>query len=165
MLGRRLLRDCSAAAAAEVALITPFILALMFGSMELGYYFYSEHVVVKAVRDGARFASRTGFENFDCTDDTIDPTTVGDIQRVTRTNQVDAGGDSRLHGWTDDSTVTVTMTCDTSGDYGSFYAGLAGIPQVKVTASVPYISLFSLLGFNTVSLKMTASSQAVVMGI
>jgi Flp pilus assembly protein TadG len=164
MLGR-LITNCSAAAAAEVALITPFIVALMFGSMELGYYFYSEHVVVKAVRDGARFASRTGLANFDCSDDTIDPSIVSEVQRVTRTNQVDTGGESRLLAWTDDNTVTVTMTCDTSGDYGSFYAGLAGIPRVTVAASVPYTSLFSLLGFNTVGLKMTASSQAVVMGI
>lgn len=164
MLGR-LFRNCSGAAAAELILITPFLLVLMFGAMELGYYFYSEHVVVKAVRDGARFASRTGFENFDCSNDTIDPTIVDDTQRVTRTNQVDSGGDSRLPGWTDDTTVTVQMTCDTSGDYGSFYAGLNGIPVVTVRAEVPYRSLFSLLGFNTGSLQMTASSEAVVMGI
>ena len=94
---RRLARQDSGSAAAEMALVTPLLIALMLGSMELGHFFYSEHVVVKAVRDGARYASRQGFTNFTCPN-TINATVVDNTRRVTRTNQVAAGGTSRLQG-------------------------------------------------------------------
>ena len=71
---RRLLRQSSGAAAVEMALVTPLLMVLMFGSMELGYYFYSQHVVTKAVRDGARFASRQGFDKYNCPDRSINST-------------------------------------------------------------------------------------------
>src|SRR5690349_1119608 len=56
-----LLRDRSANAAAEMALVTPLLLILMMGCAELGNYFWNEHTLVKAVRDGARFAARQSF--------------------------------------------------------------------------------------------------------
>ena len=57
----RVMRNSSGTAAAEMALVTPLLMALMFGSFELGNYFYTSHIVAKAVRDGARYASRRGF--------------------------------------------------------------------------------------------------------
>jgi len=171
---RRVLSSCSGAAAAEMALVAPLLVALMFGSMELGFYFYSEHVVVKAVRDGARFGSREGFSNFDCSDasaGTINSGAMQDIQRVTRTNQVASGGSARIANWTDDASVAVTVRCVTSADYGSFYQGLADadgnqvIPVVVVTATVAYIPLFNSLGFSSSALQLTAKSEAPVMGI
>jgi Flp pilus assembly protein TadG len=56
-----LLRDRKASAAAEMALVMPILLTLMFGSLELGNYFMNEHTLVKAVRNGARFAARQNF--------------------------------------------------------------------------------------------------------
>ena len=49
----RLNRCQSGVAAVEMALVAPLLLALLFGSVELGKYFLDQHVVVKAVRDGA----------------------------------------------------------------------------------------------------------------
>jgi TadE-like protein len=163
---RRLLSENSGAAAAEMALVTPLLMALMFGSMELGYYFYSEHVVVKAVRDGARFASRQGFSNFTCPDQ-VSSTVVTGTQRVTRTNQVESGGTARLAGWTDDNSVQVTLRCDDSGTFTNmFYEGLtSGIPIVKVSATVPYVTLFSRLGFSSTTIDMKAESEAPVTGL
>ena len=148
MLGR-LIKSTSGAAAAEMALIAPLLFILMFGTMELGYYFYSEHVVVKAVRDGARFASRETFDDFTCPAGTVDPTMESDTQKVTRTNTVDGTGDPRLPNWTSDSTVTVTLDCtdNSSATYSSIYDGVTSIPLVTVSATVPYTSLFGLLGF------------------
>ncbi len=146
-------------------MVAPLLIILMFGSMELGHYFYSEHVVVKGVRDGARYASRQGFSNFACPATTIGGTVVADTQNVTRTNTVAGTGTPRLATWTQNSSVTVAVACDTSGTYGSFYSGLGGVPVVRVTATVPYTSLFSVIGFNSAGLQMTAQSEAVVMGI
>lgn len=161
----RLFRQESGAAAAEMAMVAPLLIILMFGSMELGHYFYSEHVVVKGVRDGARYASRQGFTNFACPATTIGGTVVADTQNVTRTNTRSGTGTPRLATWTQNSSVVVTVTCNTSGTYGSFYSGLGGVPVVRVRATVPYTSLFSVIGFNSAGLQMAAESEAVVMGI
>jgi len=57
------------------------------------------------------------------------------------------------------------MRCDTSGDYAGFYTGMAGIPVVTVTATVPYTSLFQTLGFDTTGINIVANSEVPVMGI
>ena len=163
----RLLGENSGAAAAEMALVAPLLVLIMFGSMELGHYFYSEHVVVKAVRDGARFASRQGFADYTCPGNGVNSTIVTDIQRVTRTNQVAAGGTPRLADWTSDASVQVTATCfnNAGGTYASFYEGVDQFPVVKVEATVPYTSLFKVIGFSSVGLQLKSSQEAVVMGI
>ncbi|WP_395624009.1 TadE/TadG family type IV pilus assembly protein [Sphingomonas daechungensis] len=161
----RLRRQESGAAAAEMALVAPLLIALMFGSMELGHYFYSEHVVVKAVRDGARFAARQGFSSYACPGATIGGTVVTDTQNVTRTNSVSGTGTPRLAAWTQNSTVTVSITCNTSGTFGNFYTGLGGVPVVTVSATVPYNSLFKVIGFNSTGLQLRATERAAVMGI
>lgn len=163
----RLLRQQTGSAAAEMALVAPLLIIIMFASMEMGHYFYSEHVVVKAVRDGARFASRQSFADYACPGGTIGGTVVLDTQRLTRTNTVDGSGSPRLGGWTTDASVSVTATCfdNSSGTYSSFYEGTGEFPIVTVSATVPYSSLFSMVGFNSTGLQLNATQQAVVMGI
>ena len=59
-------KDRCGAAAAEMALVAPMLITLMFGSFELGNYFLSEHALAKAVRDGARYATRIAVTNYSC---------------------------------------------------------------------------------------------------
>lgn len=162
---QRLLKQESGAAAAEMALVAPLLIIIMFGSMEIGHYFYSEHVVVKAVRDGARFASRQSFADYTCS--TVDPTVRDQTRWVTRTNTVDGTGTPRLADWTSDASVTVTPSCvsNSSGTYVTLNEDTTNIPIVTVSATVPYTSLFKVIGFNSVGLNLNATEQAVVMGI
>src|SRR4051812_47391200 len=51
-------------AAVEMALCVPLLLVLLCGSVELGNYLMDEHRLVKAVRDGARFAARQNLSYF-----------------------------------------------------------------------------------------------------
>ena len=67
---RALFRNDRAAAAAELALVSPFLLALMFGAFELGNLFLDEHSLEKQVRDGARFAARLELsDDYSCSSD------------------------------------------------------------------------------------------------
>ncbi|HKR16228.1 MAG TPA: TadE/TadG family type IV pilus assembly protein [Rhizorhapis sp.] len=161
-------------AAAEMALVTPFLIVLMFGAFELGNYFLSEHVVVKAVRDGARYAARLNLTNYPCTaaspDNIPGGTVEQDTQNLVRTGQIDDGGTARLSGWTDGiTTVTITYDCVASDSaspaYSGIYDGLDNVPVVTVAASVPYSSLFTDLGFESSTLSLNAEAQSVVMGI
>ena len=163
-MSRGIFHEQSGAAAAEMALVAPLLMLIMFGSMELGHYFYSEHVVVKAARDGARFASRQPFSKFTCS--TVDSTVETNTKNLTRTETIDGSGTPRLGGWIQNSTVNVSVRCDNTGTYSAIYEGMTGgIPVVKVTATVPYSSLFKVIGFNSATLNVQAASEAPVMGI
>lgn len=159
-----LARDRQGAAAAEMALVTPLLLLLMFGSFELGKFFWDAHIVAKAVRDGARFASRRAFSDYSgCA---ASSGLVTAVRNVTRTGFV-SGTNPLLSNWTDATTVTVTVTCASTGVYRGVYEQLTGMgpPVVTVEAAVPYSSLFRTLGFNAVNLTLRARSQAAVAGL
>ena len=163
---RLLWSDTRGAAAAEMALVTPLLVIIMFGSFELGNYFYDNHIVIKAVRDGARYASRRGFGDYVCPA-AVDAGAVSAIRNVTRTGQLADQGTARLANWTDANTVTVTLSCtsNSSATYKGIYDGHANVPVVRVAAVVPYASLFSDMVFASSTLSITAESQVPVMGI
>lgn len=167
---RTFLRDTNGASAAEMALILPLLLVLMFGPFELANYFWTEHKVVKGVRDGARFASRLGFVNYTCSDLT-NATLETQVQEVTRTGRI-SGGTATITDWENED-VVVEVSCadaalDGSGDAvvrTGIYTGMDNAPIVTVSTTVTYTSLFQTLGFNTTGLTVSATSQAAVMGI
>jgi len=156
-------RSRSGAAGVELVLVTPLILILMFGAVDLGNYFMSQHVVVKAVRDGARYASRRGFGEYSCATASTDVVTK--TRDITRTGTI-SGGTARLVDWIDPNSITLTVRCDTSGTYAGIYKGTAtGVPVVKVAAIVPYNSLFRFFGITTATINLNASSEVPVMGV
>lgn len=178
-----LARDRSGAAAAEMALVMPLLLLLMFGGFEIGHFFYSEHVVQKAVRDGARYAARQPMGRFvsggatgtGCKS-TPDEPVVTNTRNLVRTGQVTSGGSSRLGGWTNGATtIFLDVACSTTaggqtmtGIYSGMQYGVSstsvGAPVVTVRARVPYTSLFGAIGLGG-TLTLNARSQAAVIGL
>jgi Flp pilus assembly protein TadG len=156
------LGDARGTAAAEMALLLPLLIMLLMGTFEGGYFLWSEHKVLKGVRDGARYAARHDFTDFTCPS-TIDSTLTDDVKNLTRTGTTDGSGPAAVPGWVNDD-VTVSLSCDDATDTG-IYAALGTAPRVKVAASVAYPSLFGTLGFNTGSLHLNASAQSAVMGL
>ena len=65
-VSRFLRSDVRGAAAAEMALVLPLLILIMFGSFEMGNFFWESHIANKAVRDGARFAARQNFTDMPC---------------------------------------------------------------------------------------------------
>jgi len=169
---RALLDDRNGSAAAELALVTPFLLVLLFGALDLGNYFMSEHAVDKAVRDAARYAARLPFSDYAGCDVAAGGAAEQQTQRVARFGDPDGTGTARLPGWTDDSMTTVSIACDdgsgghdwaTAGIYTDFPSGETG-PVVTVKATVPYNSLFNSFGLYAPQLNLNAQSQAAVIG-
>lgn len=169
---RALIGSRTGSAAVEMALVTPLLLIIGLGSVELGNYFYNEHLLDKAVRDGARYAARQSFSNYDCA---ASPggTVVADTQRLVMTALL-SGGTNNLPNWTA-STVTVTEACQTSAtddssavvNMGGIYTSRAGgAPIVTVTATVPYTPIVSTaFGFSGKGYNLYATEQSAVAGI
>ena len=164
--------DRRGAAAVEMALVLPFFMALLFGSIELGNYFWNEHVLAKGMRNGAVFASRLPIDNFDCSTGT--PTLAGtvadQIKQVVATGEV-SGGSPRLPRWSE-VTFAVNLACVTQVGPTDGRTTLSGIytlnggkiPVLTISASVPYRSLLSTLGLANPSLHLNATQEAAVVG-
>lgn len=162
-----LLRSTRGAAAAEMALIIPLMLILMMGSFELGNFFMSEHKLVKAVRDGARFAARQSFSNYVSCSGDAGGTVRDDTRNVVMTGLL-AGGSARLVNW-NASTISVTQRCTTTANstpLSGIYRGAAnGAPIVTVSATVLYTPVLASYGFRGVGLNLNAKQEAAVMGL
>ena len=172
MAARNPLAHDGGAAAAEMVLVLPLLLVLMFGSAEVGNYFLDEHGLVKQVRGGARYAARLPLEaNYTC------PSTVSAgaqtlIQNVTKTGTVTGTGTGRFDTsyWTRNcgsgtQTLTITIRCVSNDDYDGIYQSLTGdIPVVKVSGAVGYRSVLGSLGLPTANLCLRAESEAPVIG-
>src|SRR6476659_1600651 len=161
---RTLLADRTGSAAVDMALSLPILLALAFGSLEVGNYFLSEHVVDKAVRDASRYAARLALTNYpSCT--SVDSTAAQQIKNVARTGDP-AGTNPRLWGWADANT-TVSVSCDNTSSWGTggIYTDFPnGAPKVTVTATVPYRTFFGSMGMGSPTFNLYAQSQAAVIG-
>jgi hypothetical protein len=162
--------DRSGTAAAEMALVMPLLAGLMFGSLELGKFFWDEHMVVKAVRDGARYATRQSFASMPCGGPAANEAQIKNVVRFGK--PVVTGADKPLlFYWTDPATITVTIDCYANAGvagarvYNGVYSDRANVPRVMVSASVPYRPLIGRIGFNSVGMKLNASSQATVFGL
>ena len=163
---RRMGRDEGGAAAAEMALVTPLLLILLAGGLEIGNYFMDEHRLVKAVRDGARFAARKDFTFFTTCNAAPTGTVATDTETLVRTSLLSSGTDqlANLAGG-----ITVTTKCSTgSGSvvYEGLYKGMAsGARYVEVSASVDYLPVLAPFGFSLVGAKLNAKQQAAVSGV
>ena len=166
-------------AAAELALILPLMLVLLFGAVELGNLFLDQHALSKQVRDGARFASRlTLSATYNCPSDvfeTSSPAPEAKIANVTKNGVVEGAGKPRWDAgyWArnctgETGTLQVTYRCvdkDASGLDG-IYTGLDGdLAVVKVTGKVKYRSILAPVGFDSTNVCLTAESEAPVVGL
>lgn len=170
---RRLLRlvlaDRRGSAAVEMVLVTPLLLALMFGAAELGNYFMNEHTLVKAVRDGARYAARQSFSNYTSCSGSPGGTVVDDTKNVVMYGYR-SGGSSLLTPNIDADDITVTTSCTTSAggqDMEGIYSGRAGTGAqiVTVSATVDYLSVWGAFGFSGAGKQLNAEAEAAVTGI
>jgi Flp pilus assembly protein TadG len=177
--------DRDGTAAVEMALVAPFLLALMFGSFELGNFFMDQHALEKQVRDGARYGSRLAIsDTYTCSPDPAtvfaDTSAAADIIKVTKDGVTTGTGNPRWGTYWDRTcsggapTLAVTVRCvdkddidkGASGNTG-IYTSLEGetIPVVTVSGAVKYRSVLASLGFDATNICLRAESDAAVQGL
>nr|WP_298897292.1 TadE/TadG family type IV pilus assembly protein [uncultured Altererythrobacter sp.] len=160
---RRFINNTRGAAAAEMALILPLSILLLFTGLEAGHYFYQQHQVVKALRDGARYAARQSFDDMTC--GTPNGTVVTNVQNLTVYGTLGTGS-PRINTWAP-ADVTVTVDCSVTGTFAQtgIYDATDTARKVVLTTTVNYNSLFNGLGVITDSYSLNARQEAAVMGI
>lgn len=171
---RRLLRDKCGSAAVEMALVTPLMLVVMLGSVEVGNYFYDEHRLVKAVRDGARYAARQSFSSYSSVCPSGQPAAPipANAKLMTQKGTLDSTAQDLLPNWSN-ATFSISVTCVNSlASGGATPYALGGIyaatsaPTVLVSVSIPYKSLFgTAFGVKTPGITLNATQSAAVMGL
>jgi len=161
-------RDRRGSAAAEMALVAPLLCTILIGSVELGSLFYNEHLLDKAVRDGARFAARQSFTNYSCSG-APGGSVVAATRALVRTSILSGGSDKFAD--IADGDITLTTSCTTTVSSQSMVNGLykgmpTGAPVVTVSAVVDYTPVIgAAFGFSGAGFHLHASEQAAVMGI
>jgi Flp pilus assembly protein TadG len=164
---RRLLASSKGAAAAEMALVTPLLLLVMAGGLEVGNFFMDEHRLAKAVRDGARFAARKDFTYFTACNAAPGGTVVADTQNLIKTSYL-SGGTDQLSNWSGGS-INVTTRCSAgagSVTYSGIYKGMTnGARRVEITASVTYLPLMAPFGISFFGSTLNATQEAAVSGV
>jgi len=178
----KLRRSDSATAAAEMALVAPLLIVLMFGAAEVGNLFMDQHALDKQVHDGARFASRLELNSaYDCPDTVFAAADADDqIVNVTKNGAVSGDGNPRWDSsyWArqcgTDPSVSVAIRCVAKSDidtddsgYTGVYTSLAGteIPVVTVSAAVRYRPVLAALGIQDTNICLRAQSEAAVQGL
>lgn len=166
---RKFIFCCKGAAAAEMALILPFALLLVYTSLEAGHYMYQRHQVVKGLRDGARFAARQSFDDINCrsgTASTVPNAVETEIISVTRTGALSTSSVlPRVKNWAA-TDITVAVTCPTAAQSQTgMYDATERAAIVTVSTDFTYDALFNGLGVLDDSIHLIADQQATVMGI
>ena len=161
------LLDRRGSAAAEMALVAPLLCTIMLGSVELGSFFYNEHILVKAVRDGARYAARQSFTLYSCSTSTPGGSIVANTRALVRTSLL--AGSDRFPD-IEDNDITLEVTCKSAQNSqamtNGIYKGMTSAPIVEVRAQVDYEPVVgAAFGFSGVGMKLNAEQQAAVMGI
>lgn len=156
-----------------MALVLPLLLVILFGSLELGNYFMNEHTLIKAVRDGARFAARQSFTNYTACSGSPGGTVVADTRNVVMNGYLSGGSIVTPNIQATDIDVTTSCKSTAGGQAMSgIYIGrdVDGDTQddaqiVTVSASVNYRPILASYGFSGVGMTLNAASQAAVAGM
>ena len=136
-----------------MALVVPILLVLLFGSAELGNYFMNEHILVKAVRDGARYAARQDFTNFSAAPARPAEPSTRDTQERRHDRASVSGGTNKLRQLERDAPSRSRHELRRPRPAGrrsaeftrqqEFGGTLIGAPIVTVSATVPYTPILA----------------------
>jgi hypothetical protein len=137
----RVIKDNRAAAMVEMAVVSPFLLALGLGVFEFSNYYYHRHLIVTGVHDAARFLARVD-----------DPTTTAQVDKAKEIAVYGkvAGTQRRISWWAPaDVSVPIPRTVANTGM--ALYRGPDPIRIVRVETNItdPGLGFLSLLGIST----------------
>ncbi len=172
---KSLFSACEGTAAVEFAMVLPLLLVLLFAGIEIGRLLTDFHAVSKSVRDATRYLTRVGMTcpgaaastgplaNY--IDNAGDATIARNLAMTGTVDTPTVTADYLLSYWTNTTTVSTAVTCILNGgQYQGVYVGQALIPQITMTATVPFAFLWGKLFMYDASIIMTLCHTEVHVG-
>jgi Flp pilus assembly protein TadG len=153
----RILLSPSGQSLLEVALLTPMLLALLLGAIELGRYAYISILVGNAARAGAAYGAQNLVLSMDAGG--IVTAAKNDFQNNGQTTSKLTVSSSTSCGCDSNGTVTLASSCST---HDNSTAGTCGsghwVVMVSVTASGSFTPIFNYPGIpNSLNVSNTAT--------
>jgi Flp pilus assembly protein TadG len=108
------------AAAVEFALVLPFLMLIVLGTIDWGYFFFVEQIVTNAAREGARVGSLTPNDPA-APDPAADATAVAEAEGTAETYLTNAGlsaANATIAAVNDGNAVVVTVSYTTGSITG-----------------------------------------------
>jgi Flp pilus assembly protein TadG len=130
----------------EFAMVVPFLLLVVVGTIELGRAYYSYNTLSKAVREGARYVAGHPY------DSTLE---LPNAKKMTVFGNTGGTGNPVLPNLTT-AMVTITPRSGTGGVAGPYDMGTPP-DYVKVSVSYPYTSVIA--GLMTLNLNFTPAVE------
>jgi hypothetical protein len=169
-LARGILRDCCGGPLAELALVLPFLLLLIFGGYEAGRFIYIQNIITKSVQDGARYAARhpAVIENGSCVPSSAEWGVVQtNTETIVRRGSILAP--ALLHPDLDPANATVSVFVSCVPPTGTMQTSNPGagvnVPIVVVNVTVP-VTDFGFMGFlGLSSFTLTAEHREMAVGL
>ncbi len=162
-------------AAVEFAMVLPLLLVLLFAGIEIGRLLTDFHAVSKSVRDATRYLTRVGMTcpgaaastgplaNY--IDNAGDATIANNLAMTGTVDTPTMPADYLLSYWKNTATVSSTVTCILNGgQYQGVYVAKPLIPQITMTATVPFAFLWGTLFMDAANINMTLSHTEVHVG-
>jgi Flp pilus assembly protein TadG len=156
----RILRPQSGQSLVEVALLTPLLLAILVGGIELGRYAYIAILVGNAARAGAGYGAQSLVQSVDTTgiQTAADDDFQSNGQNVSNLKVTSATSCGCDNGGTTTSAACSTSSNSSAGTCTSGH----WVVMVSVTASGKFNSLFSYPGIpKSISVSNTATLRVV----
>lgn len=155
------LHDTRGSSAVEMVLIMPIMIILLFGAVEVGYYFYVEHQVIRGTREAARFAARKVIL-------TAGTCPAASTVETDTLNRLYASAPA-VTSW---AGTTVSINCN-SGFTTGLYSGGTGYdpsasesgPVLTINATGTTSTMFSFLGFVDTNWTINSKQHAAVIGL
>lgn len=150
------LRDERGSPAAEMALMLPLLMALLFGGMEGGFFFWREHQMVKVAREAARYGARQ-MSVLNCTEGAVGEPVATKVKDLV---------DANLAGATVTTSTTICITDSNTGLYaGNNSDGSPRrAPVLVVNVKQAYSGLFATMILPS-EMEISATAQSAVMGL
>lgn len=171
----RIWRRRDGTAAVEFAIIMPVMLLLLFGGIEIGRLLIDYHAINKSFRDATRYLTRVGLtcpgavpvsgpiSNY------IDTASHETIARnLAISGSVDnptSPSDYLVSNWTNKNVISITVNCiQNGGQYAGVFVSSTLIPQITMSANVPFALMAGASFLNINALTMSVQHTQVHVG-
>lgn len=163
---RHAVRDERGSPLAELALVLPLLLVMVFGTLEFANILYQQQVITKGVQEAARFAARNPSVNATvaCPPASGGWTSAAAAAANVAATGSPAGGSLILPNFAA-TNVAVTVECPTSDGLISSNPSSGSIPVILVRAEISVRSVGFLSLINVTDLQLSAEHREMGVGL